>query len=313
MKDNMVSKMDILGTGLSGLVGSRIIELLSNEGYDFEDLSFDKGVDITKFDQVLKRFSKSKARIVLHLAAKTDVDGCEKDKEEDIKRLRNKEIKKFDGLNTAWAINVEGTRNVILAAKKTRKKVIYVSTDFVFDGVKGFYNEDDIPNPINWYGQTKYEGEKIVKESGLSFLICRIAYPYRAKFVPKKDFFRSILEKLKEGEKVFSLTDHIFTPTFIDDIAYAVKMLIKKQSSGIYHVVGDQFLTPFEAVTIIADKFGLDRKMVISAKMDEYYAGRAPRPLKLALKNDKIEKLGVKMSTLSEGLEKIKKYLILNN
>ena len=206
--------MKIIGTGLNGLVGSRIIELL-NSSFEFENISRTTGVDITDANQALDVVSRSSAEIVLHLAAKTDVDGCEKDKD-----LREK--------GEAWKINVEGTKNIVKACEKSGKKLIYVSTDFVFDGEIGegeFYTEESTPNPVNWYARTKYEGEKVVQQSSTPWVIVRLAYPYRANFT-KPDFYRAIKKRLESGQPVAAVADHVFTPTFIDDFANCLKVLI---------------------------------------------------------------------------------------
>lgn len=285
-------KTKILGTGLTGLVGSRIMELLGDE-YDFEKVSYEDGVDITNKDQVEKAILESETEIVLHLAAKTDVDGCEEDKTLGIE-------------GAAWQINVAGTQNIVEACKKTGKKIIYISTDFVFDGNKDFYTEEDLPNPINWYAQTKYEGEKIVQRSGLTYLICRIAFPYRAQFSVKKDFMAAIREKLEKGEEISVVEDEIVTPTFVDDLAYALDFLIKKEAVGFYHVVGSSFHTPVEAAQLVAKTFDLDISLINKISRKEYYQNRAPRPFSLRLKNDKLTKLGFKMKTFSQGLKIIK-------
>lgn len=292
-------KTKILGTGLTGLVGSRIVELLADR-YEFENVSLESGVDITDREQVRQKVIDSPAGVILHLAAKTDVDGCEKDKP-------------LGKNGDAWRINVEGTRNIVEAAKKSGKQIIYISTDFVFDGASKFYTEEDMPNPINWYGLTKYEGEKIVQNSGLPHLICRLAFPYRADFPQKKDFLRGILEKLKTGQKIAMVSDQIITPTFIDDIAYALDTLIKNEARGIYHVAGGSYHTPLEVAFLIAQIFDLDKSLIGRTTRETYFAGRAPRPFSLALKNDKLEKLGIKMSTFEEGLKKIKNQLITHN
>src|SRR3989344_4235798 len=144
--------MKILGTGLDGLVGSRIVELLKDK-YEFEP----SNVDVTSKDKIAKKITSSDAPIVLHLAAKTSVDGCEEDH------------------SSARAVNGVGTQNIVDACQKSSKKLIYISTDFVFDGSKDLYSEEDKPNPINWYGRTKYEGEEIVKKSSTPWIIARIA------------------------------------------------------------------------------------------------------------------------------------------
>lgn len=286
----MNEKLEIFGTGITGLVGSRIVELLSDK-YKFHNLSLETGVDIT-LPETLEIITKAASRaVVLHLAAKADVDGCEKDKP-------------LGENGDAWRINVLGTRNVVRACQQRGLPIIYISTDFVFNGENGPYSEEDQPSPINWYGQTKYEGEKIVGNSGLPFTIVRIAYPYRAKFEIKKDFARTIIAKLREGE-ISAVTDHVMTPTFIDDIAWAIDKLIETQNEGIFHVVGSQFITPYEAAVLIAKKLGLAVSRVKKTTRSEYFKGGAPRPFSLSLKNDKIQKLGVKMKTFQEGLEEI--------
>lgn len=287
--------MKILGTGLDGLVGSRIVEVLSDQ-YEFENISISTGVDIVDRDIVLERIKSSDAQIVLHLAAKTNVDGCELDKS-------------LGKNGDAWKINVVGTQNIVDGCSTTNKKLIYISTDFVFDGTKNVYSEDNAPNSINWYGKTKYEGEKIVQSLKAPWIIARIAYPYRAKF-ERLDFARGILKRLQERLPVFAVQDHIFTPTFIDDIAKAIDALIKNKAQGIFHVVGSQSLTPFESARIIADTYGFDQKTITATTRAEFFKDRAPRPFQLALKNDKIKKLGIKMKTFKEGLKKIKNIIV---
>lgn len=287
-------KTPIIGTGISGLVGSRIQELLGTE-FDFTDLSLSTGIDITNADHVLSAFENSSASVVLHMAAKTDVDGCEDDK------IHGEE-------GQAWMVNVAGTQNIIEAAKKSNKRVIYISTDFVFDGTKDYYAEDDEVNPVNWYGVTKSEGEKLIKEADISYTIVRLAYPYRAFFEPKLDFVRRVISSAAKKEKIFALTDHIFTPTFIDDLAEALRLILHKNLIDTYHFVGSQSLTPKDAIDLILNKFGLKAE-IAQITREIYFKNRAFRPFKLALKNDKITKLGVKMKRFDEGLDKLSRQL----
>lgn len=277
--------MKILGTGLAGLVGSRIVELLK-DGYDFEI----SDIDITDRDRIFERIGKSNASVVFHLAAKTSVDGCEKDH------------------SSAWAVNVVGTKNIVDACQKSNKKLIYISTDFVFDGSRppaGGYKEEDKGNPINWYGKTKYEGEEVVKRSSMPWIITRIAYPYRAKFI-REDFVRILIGKFKRKESLQMVTDHIMTPTFVDDVVYALNSLIKNNSTGIFHAVGSEFVSPYEAALKIAKVFGFAENNITKTTRSEFFKNRAPRPFHLALKNDKIRRLGVKMRGFEEGLKELK-------
>ncbi|MCL4353076.1 NAD(P)-dependent oxidoreductase [Patescibacteria group bacterium] len=301
--------MKIFGTGLKGMVGSRITELLGKE-HQFEI----SDVDITDRDAIIKKISESKASTILHLAAKIDVDSCEKDEEADREKYFIKNIPIYQYIysksgKSAWEVNVIGTKNVTDACRETNKKLIYISTDFVFDGAnlpEGGYTEKSTPNPINWYAATKYEAEKIVRSSGLSCIIARIAYPYRADF-KRGDFARKILSLLRAGERVVAVGDQIITPTFIDDIAKALDVLIKNNARGIYHLTGSQFVDPYGAAVNIAKTFDLDSSLILKTTLEEYFKNRAPRPFNLSMNNSKIQNLGVRMKGFSEGLAEIKR------
>lgn len=290
-----MEKTKIFGIGISGLVGSRIQELLGDK-YSFDNLSLDTGVNITDATtlDVIRRDTEHP--IVLHLAAKADVDGCEKDKE-------------LGEEGAAYQINVKGTENVVNACKEGNKKIIYISTDFVFDGENppvGGYTEEDKPNPIDWYAETKYKGEEVVKNSGLPFIIMRIAYPYMPEeFALKKDFVHAMLGRLQQNLPIAGVTDHMMTPTFLDDIALALGALITHNQTGIFHVVGDEFITPYDAALKIADQFGLDKSLISKSTREEYFKGKAPRPFNLSLNNAKIKKLGVHMRSFSDGLKEV--------
>jgi len=289
--------MKIFIIGGSGLVGTRLVALLQKKGHSLDDLSLTNGVDITNPSSLEIIRKDIEHDVVLHLAAKADVDGCEQDKP-------------LGENGSAFKINVGGTKNVVDACKVSNKKLLYISTDFVFDGKKDppdSYSESDTPNPVNWYAETKYKGEEIVRNSNLNFAILRIAYPYRADaFELKKDFVHAIMGRLAENKPVAAITDHIMTPTFIDDIAYAIDAVIEKDASGIYHIVGSQSLSPYDASILIAERFGYDKILISKTTRDEYFKGKASRPFNLSLNNDKIEKLGVQMRTFEEGLKELK-------
>ena len=288
-------KPSILATGISGLVGTRVQELLQDQ-FEFTDLSLATGVDVTNYEDLENHIRNSPAKIILHMAAKTDVDGCEDDKI-------------FGEEGKAWVINVTGTENIVKIAEKCGKKVIYISTDFVFDGTRDSYSEDDEANPLNWYAVTKHEAEKLVLEYSNSCVI-RIAYPYRSTFSAKKDFVRRILDKMEHKETVIAITDHIITPTFIDDIAKGLGEFLNKDLNGIYHLVGDQSVSVYDAVGMIAAEFNYTDIDVRSVTRAVYFKERAFRPFKLVLKNDKIKKLGMSMCGFDQGLKIIRQQML---
>jgi dTDP-4-dehydrorhamnose reductase len=287
--------MTISIIGSTGLVGSRLVELLK-DNYTIIEYNSSTGFDITN-QQTLTSLENDTSEWVILLAAKADVDGCESDKS-------------LGEQGDAWKINVIGAQNIAEICQKTNKKLLYVSTDFVFDGTKPegeAYSETDTPNPLNWYGYTKWKGEEVVAQSGSQYCIARLAYPYRSEFEKKKDFVRAILSRLKDQQPVTAVTDHLFTPTFIDDFVYAVDAIITNNVQGIYHTVGSQFLTPYEASQLIAQEFELDSLQISSTSRAEYFNNKAERPFNLALNNDKINALGVRMRRFDEGLQEIKR------
>jgi dTDP-4-dehydrorhamnose reductase len=289
--------MKIFIIGGSGLVGTRLVELLGKEGHRLDDLSLANGVDITDPSSLEIIRNDKEHEAVLHLAAKADVDGCEQDKP-------------LGEYGMAFRINVIGTKNVVAACQVSKKKLLSISTDFVFDGKKkppAKYSEDDRPDPINWYAETKYKGEEIVRNSGLNYAILRIAYPYRADaFALKKDFVHAIMGRLAQNKSVAAITDHIMTPTYIDDIAYAIDAVIAHDATGIFHAVGSQGLSPYDASILMAEQFGFDKSLITKTTRAEYFKGKAHRPFNLALNNGKISELGVRMRMFEEGLKELK-------
>jgi len=282
--------MKILGTGLSGLIGSRVVEMLTD--FDFRNLSLETGVDISDTDKIAEIIKSQSADWVFHFAALTDVDKAESDR-----ILGEKSL--------FWIINVKATENIARLCSKYNKKLLYLSSDYVFDGKKDIYTEEDEPNPAGFYALTKYEGEKLVRNLCPDSIICRIANPYCYKQSGKKDFVHKIIELLERGNKIESPRDQIFTPTFIDDIAKAINYLINTDLRGIFHIVGSQALSPYESALMIADKFLFDKNFISPGTFEKYFKGRAPRPLHANLSNDKISSYGIKMSTFEEGLENI--------
>ncbi len=248
-------------TGGDGLVGSKIVEILkSDENFDIH-LILEQQMDITNRESVFNTLKGLNFDVFLHLAAYTNVDKAEIEKEK------------------ARKINVEGTRNVFDAVRSMNKNFVYISTDFVFDGKmqKTPFFEDSKPNPISYYGLTKYEGEKIVNGNGT---IIRIAYPYRTKFDNKPDLVRNIKSLLEQGKFLSMVTDSLIVPTFIDDIAYALKkfLLSKNFKPEIFHLVGTQALSPYECGKIIARTFDLDDSLIKPITYEEYFKGKAKRP-----------------------------------
>ncbi len=289
----------IIGTGLTGLVGSRIVELLKDK-FEFVDFSLDTNVNILDLASITTAFEQHKDAVaVLHMAAFTDTNVAWD--------------QRGGKTGICYQLNVEGTRNILNLAKKYNQYLIYISTDFVFDGAKNTpYLETDTPFPIEWYGETKYLGEKVIQDSGYTnYNISRITYPYRAKFEIKADIIKKVLTKLQNNEPVKMFSDQICTYTFIDDIAQALGYFFENKTTGIYHLVGSSSHSPYEMAKLVAKTFGFDENSVQASSLEEYIksqpAGSRPWQKTLITSNQKAKDLGLNFKTLTEGLEEIKK------
>lgn len=271
-------------TGASGLVGSRIIELLNNE-FKFIALPQER-FDITDKNQVESILNNLDFDIFLHLAAYTNVNGAETNQ------------------SLAYKINVNGTKNVFETVIKKNKKFIYISTGFVFDGVNPPYNENSLPNPLSQYAKTKFLGEQIIKNKGM---IVRIEYPYRSEYDLKLDFVAGIKKVLSEKKSLNMVDDTMITPTFIDDIALGLKYLFNHFQPSIYHLVGSDSLSPYDAGLLIAETFNLDKSLINKISAEKYFINKAQRPKQAIIKSIKND--FYKMKTFKEGLLEIKRQI----
>lgn len=302
----------ILATGATGLVGSRFVEMFKDK-YDVINLDLTTGVDITRAETFKPFFdSHPDAKALIHLAAFTDTNAAF--------------AQTGDKNGICYKVNVDGTNNIANICKERGIHLIHVSTDFVFDGKKeAVYTENDSVSPIEWYGETKAMAEKVVIESGVSYSITRLAYPYRAHFEAKPDLVKKIRTGLESGKLYPQFTDTIITPTFIDDIARAFDKLIELKSQGIFHTVGSSSLSPYELARKVALAYGFDPSMVKKGTLSEYLktaqlastsdgeSRRAARPFapKVALSNQKASTLlNLHFMTIDEGLSEIKQHKI---
>ena len=242
-------------TGASGLVGTRIIELLSDQ-FKFIPLGI-KEMDITNKDSVHSYLNTISYDLLLHLAAYTNVVGAETEKEK------------------AFLINETGTKNLLDVVSSAKKEFLYISTDFVFDGTEPPYIETSIPNPISAYGASKYAGEKVVEKNGM---IVRISYPYRSSFEMKKDIFRTLKSILESGKPLTMVEDSLMVPTFIDDIARGLGYLMNDFSLGIFHLVGKDAMSPYALAKTIARVFLLDENLISKTTYEKYFADKAKGP-----------------------------------
>lgn len=291
-------KTQVLGTGLTGLVGSRLVEMFEDK-YEFLNMDLSTNVDITD-PQAIENFIKKypDAKTLIHLAAFTNVNEAF-DQADDEK-------------GTCYKVNVDGTKNIVNSCKKHDIYLIHISTDFVFSGNKTTpYTEDDPRDPIEWYGKTKAMAEELV-ESGLSsYSIARLGYPLRAKYDAKPHMLTKTLQGLESGKLYPQFSDMIITPTYVDDLAKSLDKIIELHPTGIYHLHGSTSLSPFELSKKIAKMFGHDPSVIKEGSLKEYQkSSDRPYQAYLRMDNSKTQReLGIKLKNIEEILADIKSQL----
>ncbi len=242
--------------------------------------------------EVKKVFSKVKPEIVVHAASLTDVDRCETDKE------------------LASKINVEGTRNVTEQCSKTGAFILYISTDYVFSGEKGFYNETDERNPVNYYGLTKAKAEDIIRNLFDNFCIARTCVIYgTSPATGKTNFALWLLNNLRLNKKVKIVADQRVTPTLNTNLANMTLEIAERKLRGIYHVSGATRVSRFEYAIRLAETFELNPTFLTPTTLADM-SWIAKRPKDSSLDTLKAQNsLSNKPLKLNEALEQLKQEL----
>jgi len=267
-----LSKSTVLVTGGSGLLGSKLVGELSGKcrvfaSYNIHPWAYcDFPLDVTNRVDVQHLINKISPDVIVHTAALTGVDYCESNKRE------------------AWAVNVEGTRNIVEAGKTVGSRIVYISTDYVFDGGKGAYTEDDHPNPLDYYGETKLEGERVVQELD-DYVIARTSVLYG--WHSRPNFVTWAIGELKQGRRINIVRDQFNSPTLADDLAEVVLNLIETGEAGVFHVSGSERISRYDFTKKIAEVFELDETLINPVTSDEL-DWIAERPLDSSLDVSKV-------------------------
>ncbi|GAG67040.1 unnamed protein product, partial [marine sediment metagenome] len=253
-------------TGSKGQLGSELVDFLSkdNKVYGFGH----KELDITDKNHVINTVPKIVPDIIIHCAAFVDADGCETD------------------IKTAFDVNTIGSGNVAIASKKNKSIMVYISTDYVFDGKKTSpYLESDIPNPISIYGISKYGGELIVKNLLNNFFIVRTSWLFRKE---GKNFVNTILRLAKDKKELRVVNDQVGSPTYIPDLAKAISSLISTKYYGIYHITNSGECSRYEFTKKILKYAEIENVKVTPISTEELNRP-ASRPKYSVLQNFNLE------------------------
>jgi dTDP-4-dehydrorhamnose reductase len=293
--------MKVLITGANGLLGQHLIKLLLENNYQVvatgrgeSRLPFEPSenfvyhsMDITNPMQTFAVMRSEKPDVVVHAAAMTQVDDCE---------LHPQQCER---------INVQGTSQILTDAESFSSHFIYVSTDFVFDGEKGNYSEEDETLPVSLYGFTKMQAEAMVQTSDMPFAIVRTCLVYGNVLMgTRSNIITWVKESLKQGKKIKVVTDQLRTPTYVEDLAKGILLIIEKKAEGIFHISGKDWLTPYDIAIKTAELFKLDKTLIEKTDTANFkQPGR--RPLKTGFVIEKARKeLGYEPMSFDEALKK---------
>jgi dTDP-4-dehydrorhamnose reductase len=295
--------MKVFITGGSGLLGSslvysfvengnsKVFATYNNHPIEMEEACFIP-LDITNKKDIFQRIENVDPDVVVHTAALTNVDFCE------------------DNSEVAREVNIGGTKNVAKACAKIDAKMIYISTDYIFDGRKGNYSEIDIPAPINYYGKTKLEGENMVKNFATNYTIVRTSL-YGWNIQKKLSFAEWIITNLEKNQRINVLADQFSSLMLVNDCAEIILKIIEANITGLYNVASCEKVSKFYFAKRLAEIFDLDESLIIpitteelSKKMNQ----KARRPKDVSLNVGKIgKKLNVNLPKIDEGLIRMEK------
>lgn len=249
--------MKILITGSNGLLGQKLTELLEKDqtveliatAARPSALPITSGkfqlLDITDPNAVDDVFDQYKPEVIINTAAMTQVDHCETQRE------------------ACWKSNVEAVGNLVRAARRNNAHLIHVSTDFIFDGTQEMLDETAVPNPVNFYGESKLAGEQVIRESDISWCIIRTVLVFGV----TKDMSRSnivlwVKNSLEQGKTIQVVNDQWRTPTLAEDLALGCYLAAKKKAKGVYNISGKDYLSAYDIAMRTAEFFKLDKSLI---------------------------------------------------
>lgn len=292
--------MKVLITGANGLLGQHLTKLLLDKNYQVvatsrgeSRLPFEPSgnytyhsMDIANAFDTYAVMNREKPDVVVHAAAMTNVDECELQPEQ------------------CDRINVQGTAQILTDAESFSSHFIFISTDFVFDGEQGNYSEEDETLPISLYGFTKLQAESMVQTSDIPFAIVRTCLVYGNLLKGTRSNIVSwVRESLEQDKTIQVVSDQVRTPTYVGDLAKGIALIIEQKATGIYHISGKDWLTPYDIAIKTAQKFQLDAGKIVKVDASTFkQPGR--RPLKTGFVIEKARKeLGYEPISFDEGLE----------
>lgn len=284
-------------TGSTGLVGATLVLAASSRhemlaGYRGTAIHFPHAepiqLDVAVPDSIGSAVARMRPTVIVHCAAETRVDWCE------------------DHSQEALRVNAEGTAHLSRAAASVGARLLYISTDSVFDGSRGNYSEEEAVRPINVYARSKWLGEEAVRRELPDHLVVRTNL-YGWNVSRRENLAEWILARLRCGERVLGFQDVVFSPLLVDDLVATLLEMLDRGLRGVYHVAARQAVSKFEFGRRLARQFGLDEDLVHPVRLESANL-RALRPLVTSLNPAKVEAaLERAMPGIEEGLRRFRR------
>ena len=291
--------MKILITGANGLIGRKVIRLML-QGTDNQifatsqkRIQFDSRVQFFTvnliYSDINKLIETIKPEVLIHCAAIASPDACEVDR------------------YTCFKLNVEVTTRLASSCRDYGVHLIFLSSDFIFDGSKGDYSEEDIPAPVSYYGETKLEAEKNLLDLNIGATIVRTSLVYGYEdHLARMNVALKVIDHLKNSKTYKVPFDQIRTPTFAEDLATALVLLAEKRFPGVFNISGSEVISVFDFSKRVAKVFGFDENLLVSVSTKEL-SEPALRPLKTNLNIQKaIKVLNYQTTTIEKSLSILK-------
>lgn len=277
--------MKYLVTGVKGQLGYDIVKRLKEKGYE-DILALDyTEMDITNKEQVKEVITQYNPDVIFHCAAWTQVDKAE------------------DEMYKCRDVNVNGTNNIAEVAKEIGSKMIYISTDYIFDGTKdGLYEVNDTPNPKSVYGETKYLGEEAVRQQLIKYFIVRISWVFG---INGNNFIKTMLRLAETKSELNVVNDQIGSPTYTEDLAKLLVNMSETEKYGTYHATNEGFCSWAEFAKYIMDES--DGKMIIHGIPSEEYPQKAYRPKNSRMSKESLDEAG--FERLPAWQDAVKRYI----
>lgn len=276
----MEKKGKVLIVGAHGMLGRDLVKVLG-ETFDVLPLGRDD-LDISAYNNVKKVLKEVSPQVVINAAGYTDVDACERKS-----RL-------------AFTVNGEGAKNLARASSVIKAKLVYISTDYVFDGKKETpYTEQDQPNPLNVYGESKLMGERYVQKFADDYLIVRTQWLFGA---GGRNFVDTIIDLARVRDKIEVVDDQVGSPTYTLDLSVAIRALLEKDLWGVYHVSNSGHCSWYDFAKEILAQLGKDTVELVPISSADL-TRPARRPLYSVLSNEKLQRdAGITMRPWQEAL-----------